>query len=101
MTDTPRPSLPRRLFRLFLWLCLLGVVCLGILAGVVYRLISPELAHYETQVLALKTKDPSGKGWQFHSRLYSDAYVFEIGKESDPERVIGELRRLRHPKLLI
>lgn len=81
----------RRMFRVFLVLFLLGVIGVGVAAGVGAYLLLPELEKYEAPVLALKDRQAVGHGWQFHSRIYSRPLPLVPDTLLSPETLIEHL----------
>lgn len=65
----------RWLLRLLLAGVLLTLLLGAAGAGVVAWYVMPELERWEPKVLALRDRTGTGPGWQFHSRVYSEALV--------------------------
>lgn len=69
----------RLIFRIVLVIFLLAILGCAGAAGTLAYFLLPEMAKYEPQVLALKDRQAVGHGWQFHSRVYSQALMLTVG----------------------
>ncbi|MFM7201935.1 MAG: PBP1A family penicillin-binding protein [Myxococcota bacterium] len=81
----------RFLLRLFLVVLVLVLLAVGAGAAALVYVLQPELEKYEPQVLALKDRQGVGHGWQFHSRIYSQALIVQPELKMSRDQFIEQL----------